>query len=191
MSHAPRKLDVVRGSDAPGPQLRHPEDGWTLAEPLRVSRGTKRVISAITDAIVPTEPRYDGMLADLVENFLILLRYMPRSTQVAFIFGLHVLNFAPLWRLRDIRTITALPRERAESVLRGITQSRLLPIRLLMLGPQAMLLSAFFDSASIHPHLDYDPVSFAEGRIELRQRLLRGEEISDSDLIDHRPQVQP
>ncbi len=178
-----RQLDVVKRSDAPGPQARHPTDGWDLAIPLDVGAGTKRVIVALADAIIPPEPRTDTILADVVENFLVMMRYLPKASRFAFLLGMHVLNFSPLWRLRDVRPLTALPPERARSVLRGIMASRFLPIRLLMIGPQALLLSGFFDDDSVHPHLDYDPKPFARDRILLRQRLLRGEAPKPEDSI--------
>ncbi len=191
MSDAPRKLDVVRGSDAPGPQVRHPDDGWTLAEPLAVSARTERVIYAITDAILPPKPRTETVLDDVVRTFLVLLSYMPTASRISFMLALRVLNLAPLWRLRGVRPLTRLTRDRAQSILEGIAESRFLPVRLLMLGPQALLLSAYFDNDSIHPYLDYDPMPFARDRIALRQRLLRGEEPDAKDQIEFPAQAHP
>lgn len=186
-----RQLDVVNRSDAPGPQVRHPGDGWELALPLEVSAGTKRVIVALADAILPPEPRTDTIVTDVVDNFLVMMRYLPKASRLGFLAGMHLLNFSPLWRLRDVRPLTALPTERARSVLRGIMASSFLPIRLLMLGPQALLLSGFFDDDSVHPHLDYDPKPFARDRILLRQRLLRGETPQPDDSINPPKDTRP
>ena len=151
---------------------RHPDDGWSLAAPKAVSPRTRRTLVALADAIVPDDPRTDETLETVTTHALVCLQYMPRSSAWVFLLTMHVLNWSPLWRLRGVRPLTSLSRERARAHLVAATQSRWLGVRLLMYGPLGLFMSSYFDQDYVHEALDYAPTPFVEERIELRRKWL-------------------
>ncbi len=174
----------------PVPQ-RHPNDAWTLADPMRVGKRTNRVLLKLADAIMPPSPRTETTVVDAVRHARISLRYMPRPSAVGFLLGMRVLNWAPLWRLRGLRPLTALPTEAARRHLRAITQSRWLAARLLMYGPLGLFMSFYFDRDYVHRELGYAPIGFIADRIALRRRWIEGDELTPDDEIHHLPVRRP
>ena len=170
---------------------RHPDDEWTLAVPMKVSARTRRVLLTLAGAILPPRPRTDTTLEDVTQHALVCLRYMPWSTRVLFVLGTRVLNWSPLWRLRVMRPLTALPTDVARRHLIGVTQSRWLAVRLLMVGPLGLFLSSYFDQDYVHRELEYDPIPFVAKRIELRRKWVEGQEPGAGDEIHHLPVRAP
>lgn len=168
----------------PTPVLdRHPDDAWTLAVPMPVSRRMHRVLLALADAILPESPRIESTLQDATRHTLVSLQYMPRSSATIILVGMRVLEWSPLWRLRGVRPLSALPGDAARRHLLAITQSRWLPIRSLMYGPLGLFMSFYFDQDYVHRELGYAPAPFVEERIQLRRKWLRGEEPGIEDQI--------
>ena len=178
-------------SDRSEPPQRHPEDNWSLADPLRVSAATRRALIALVDTMVPPSPRRVSTVSDIADQVLRLLRYMPRSTVYAFTLGLHLLNWSPLWRWQGWQPLSRLDRPGALRHLRIMANSRWLPARLLMLGPQGLILSTYFDQDYAHEAISYEPRGFITSRIELRRQWLRGVEPDGSAEIHHRPKGHP
>jgi hypothetical protein len=176
----------------PNPMLqRHPDDGWTLAVPMKVGARTRRGLLRLADAILPPSPRTETTLEDVTEQALVCLQYMPRSTRVLFVAGMRLLNWSPLWRLRGLRPLTALPTDTARRHLAGVAQSHWLPVRLLMMGPLGLFMSAYFDQDYVHRKLDYAPTPFVAERIELRRKWVEGQEPGAEDEIHHLPGRTP
>lgn len=176
----------------PNPVLeRHPDDGWTLAVPMTVSARMHRVLLTLADAILPESPRTATTLEDVTAHALVSLQYMPRSSAAVFLLGMRLLNWSPLWRLRGLRPLTALPTEAARVHLRAATQSRWLPIRLLMYGPLGLFMSSYFDQDYVHRELDYAPAPFVAERITLRKKWLMGQEPRPSEEIHLAPDRGP
>lgn len=151
---------------------RHPNDGWSLAAPMTVSARTRRILLTLADAILPDGPRTDDTLETVTTHALVSLRYMPRSSAWVFLFTMRLLNWCPLWRLRGVRPLTALPRDEARAHLDAATKSRWLGIRLLMYAPLGLFMSSYFDQDYVHEALDYAPKPFVEERIQLRRKWL-------------------
>ena len=170
---------------------RHPDDGCTLATPLEVGVRTQRVLVRLADAILPSQPRTETTLEDVTRHALVSLRYMPRSTAALFLIGMRLINWSPLWRLRGMRPLTALPRDRAQDHLSQLTKSRWLPIRLLMYGPLGLFMSSYFDQSYVHRELDFDPVPFVADRIEMRRRWIEGRDPGIEDEIHHGREASP
>jgi len=174
----------------PSPVLRrHPDDSWTLAAPRKVSPRTQRVLLALADAIIPASPRTETTLEDVTRHALVCLQYMPQSSARLFLVGMRLLNWAPLWRLRGLRPLTRLSRDKARRHLIAVTQSRWLPVRLSMYGPLGLFMSTYFDQDYAHRAIDYDPVPFIEARIELRRKWVEGVEPEAEEEIHHLPVV--
>jgi hypothetical protein len=55
--------------------------------------------------------------------------------------------------------------------------SRVLFIRISMLGPKGVLLSGYFDQDEVHEALDYEPLGFFRDRIALRKERLASESV--------------
>ena len=176
----------------PNPVLQqHPNDGWTLAAPMKVGARTRRLLLRLADAILPSSPRTETTLEDVTEHALVCLRYMPRSTGVLFLVGMRVLNWSPLWRLKGVRPLTALPTDVARRHLAGVTKSRWLAIRLLMVGPLGLFMSSYFDQDYVHRELGYEPTRFIAERIEIRRKWVEGQEPRAEDEIHHRAGGRP
>lgn len=152
---------------------------------MRVSDGMQRLMRKLADCILPDHPRGPDTLAEVTRHALVLLQYMPRSSARVFLWGMRVLNWCPLWRFRGLRPITALPVEPARRHLRGVTQSRWLPVRLLMYGPVGLLMSSYFDRDEVHQEIGYAPVPFLRDRIELRRKWMEGREPDSADEVHH------
>ncbi len=154
---------------------RHPEDEWRLAVPMAVTARMHRVLHTLADAVLPDSPRTETTLEDVTRHALVSLQYMPRSSARIFLLGMRLLNWSPLWRLRGLQPLTALPTAAARRHLLAATRSRWLPVRLLMYGPLGLFMSSYFDQDYVHRELDYDPVPFVAERIETRRRWIKGE----------------
>lgn len=176
-----RRLTVA--ADETGALERHPDDGWKLAEPMAVGRATERVARAIVRALLPPPPAPSApdMEDRVFRHMCVMLQYMEPFAARGFLFLLHFLNWSPLWRFRGLRPLTALPSERAAAILQEMVHSRVLLIRMMMLGPKGLILSTYFDQDVVHEALDYEPRGFMKERIALRRRLLAGERAGRED----------
>jgi hypothetical protein len=164
---------------------RHPDDGWILATPMKVSARMHRVLRKLADSIIPDRPRSPETLAEVTRHALVSLQYMPRSSARVFLWGMRLLNWCPLWRLRGLRPLTALPLESAREHLQAVSQSRWLPVRLLMYGPVGLFMSTYFDQDYVHRELGYAPLAFVGDRIELRRKWMEGREPGAEDEVHH------
>ena len=158
---------------------------------MTVSAGMHRVLTALADAILPERPRTESTLDDVTRHALVSLQYMPRSSARTFLWGMRALNWSPLWRLRGLRPLTSLPTEVARQHLLAATQSRWLPMRLLMYGPLGLFMSCYFDQDYVHRELGYAPAPFVESRIDLRRKWLAGNEPGAAEEIHHLPDPRP
>jgi hypothetical protein len=160
---------------------RHPQDGFRLAQPLAVSTRTERAMAAVARALLPPAPapRSTELDARVLRHTRVMLQYMPVGARVAILFFFRVLAWAPLWRGVACARLCALTPERASSVLAGIASSRLWPLRLLLQGPKALILTTYFDQDEVHRAIGYEPKGFLRERIARRSQLLK--------LLDERP----
>jgi hypothetical protein len=170
---------------------RHPDDGWALARPMKVGAQMRGILLKLADAILPPNPRLESTLEDVTQHALVCLQYMPRSTALFFLAGMRLLNWSPLWRLRGVRPLTALPRDAARRQLVSASRSRWLPVRLLMYGPLGLFMSSYFDQDYVHRELGYAPVPFITQRIELRRAWVEGQEPGADQEIRHLPVRTP
>ncbi len=170
-----RSLPVVAG--------RHPEDGWTLAEPLPMSPRTRRVLAGVIRAVCPAEPAVPELERRMEEHVRRMLRYMPRAVVLGFILTLYALDWAPLWRFKAWRRLGRLDKERAELLLTELGESPWPLLRMIVLGPRGLILSTYFDQDEVHAAMGYAPLPFLQERVALRHRLLAGAPYTDADLI--------
>ncbi|MDH5490703.1 MAG: hypothetical protein OEY14_01890 [Myxococcales bacterium] len=173
MADRKKRLEVM--DDRPGPMDRHPDDGWEIAEPFPLDPRSRRALGALIDALLPEGPRTAGSEEEIALHVRRMMRYMPLTTALGLVASLHLLEWSPLWRLRGIRPLSGGARGRATRLLRELSHSRLVPIRTLVLGPRALVLSTFYDRDEVHAALEYEPRAFIRERIALRERLARGE----------------
>lgn len=171
---------------ATGDLARHPDDGWIFADPYPMGAGSLRVLRALIRAFLPPTPAptEEGLELRIATHVRRMMQYMPRPTAKGFLLTMHLLNWAPLWRLRALRTVTRLPITRSSEILADLAGSRFMVLRLLMLGPKGLILSTYFDQDLVHRELDYEPVSFTKERIALRERLLAGHADAEASRIE-------
>ncbi len=163
--------------EAPRAKLveRHPDDGWCLADPAPLSRASERALSALVWALLPPPPapRPADIEARVARQVRIMMQYMPGALRLGFVLLLHLLYWSPIWRCKAFSRLDKLSQAEASDTLSGIAMSRVLPIRLTMLAPKAIVLSAYFDQDEVHQVLDYEPRAFIRERTERRAALLK------------------
>ena len=89
-----------------------------------------------------------------------------------FVLAVHLIDWAPIWRLRDTRRIQTLRGARAEELLMEMSASRLTLVRTMLLGIRGITLSTFYDQDETHRAMGFHPLPFVSDKIELRRRLL-------------------
>ncbi len=167
---------------------RHPSDGWQVADPLPLRKGTLLALTRVVDAISPMNdgPQSPGLLERTVEMVRVQLAYFPRAVAFGFVLGLLLVDLSPLWTFRGLRRLRSLPRERIVAQLLRLERSRFLLLRQLVFPLRAATLSSYFDQPEVHEAIGYDPMPFLRGRIELHRRLSAGEAGRNQDLIEPR-----
>jgi hypothetical protein len=153
---------------------RHPQDGWQMADPAPLSRRSERALRSVVRALVPPPPApHPADIEARVEHQVrCMMQYMPTTLRLGFVCVIRLLAWSPLWRLRGAHHLDGLAQADASRVLAGIALSRLMPLRLMMLAPKAIVLSAYFDQDEVHAALDYEPRSFMAERNAARDQLL-------------------
>ena len=66
-----------------------------------------------------------------------------------------------------------LSREEASALLRSIADSRFKALGQLMLMARMSVLSMYYDSQQVWPHIDYEPLAFMRERVAVRRRILK------------------
>jgi hypothetical protein len=188
-----RRRRLAMAAETPGELLRHPDDGFQMAEPYPMGAASVRMVRGQVLAMIPLAPApaEPDLVDRIVAHVRVMMQYMPRLTARGFLLTMWLLELAPLWRFQALGRLSRLPRAKAHAVLRGLAASRLLPLRLLMLGPQGLILSTYFDQDVVHRRLDYEPRGFTRERIALRQKLEAGEAAASSDHLPAPPQLSP
>ncbi len=180
---APRLVPL---GDGPGKLERHPTDGWTLTRPLAMSWATQRLFRGLISVIapIPEGPNFPDALDRVEIQARELLAYVPRLGALGLVVAIWLLAFSTWWRLKSVRLVYHLPRERAAALLSQLDRSRLKLVRLMIFGVRAVVLSSYFDQPEVHAAMGYDPVGWMHERIEVRRRLLQGERARAQDLIE-------
>lgn len=156
---------------------RHPDDGWKLAVPVTLSRGTLRAFEGLVAALLPPPPaprsaEIDSRVSTHVRS---MLQYMPTPLRLGFLLIVRLLDLSPIWRFAAFSRLSSLPPDEGSRILQGIATSRFMLFRLMMLAPKAMVLSTYFDQDEVHACLNYEPKSFLRERIARREQLLAEE----------------
>lgn len=153
---------------------RNPQDGFVLADPIAMGPRSARALDAMVCALLPPAPapRPAEVEARVAVHVRRMLAYMPPALRLGFVLLSHVIDWSPLWRLRSFRPLHRLTRAEASEILKGLSSSHLLGLRLLLLAPKAMILSTYYDQDEVHAALDYAPRAFIRERVVLRERLL-------------------
>lgn len=186
-----RKLPTV-DPRATGDARRHPDDGYPMAEAHPVDGATEKAIRSLMRVLLPEgdAPRSPELDERVYQQMLVGLSYMPEQSAKGILAVFRLLEWAPVWRFKGTKPLSALPRDEASKLLTEIETSRLMPIRMLMLAPKALLFSAYYDQDEVHEALGYDPRSFTLDRIALRKRILAGETPAEGHMIHHAEELR-
>lgn len=160
---------------------RHPNDGWIFADPYPMWASTTRALRGLVRAMCPGLAGFE--LSDGEERVELhvrrMLRYMPPIVASGFVLAVHLLDWAPIWRLAAVSRIQRLPQLRAERVLMDMIESRSALVRTLLLAVRGITLSTFYDQDETHRAMGFHPLPFLSDRVELRRRLLMAPRASD------------
>lgn len=164
-------MAVLEPDRETGRLMRHPDDGWTLADPCSLSDRSRRALRGLIRAICPRQPCVDEDRLEQAARRT--LTYMHPLFSRGMLLAMHLLDLAPLWCFQGFRPLHRLPPDRAQRLLDTLAVNPFSVVRNLLLPWRALLLSLYFDQDEVHRALDYDPVSWMQERIELRRRILR------------------
>lgn len=179
-----RRARLAAPAEGPAPALdRHPNDGWRLADPWPMGRSTLGALRGLIVALIPPPPAPAVPPEQILEHVRRIIRYLPHVMTRGFVFTVHLLDWAPLWRFKSWRRLRSLPPARAAAVLDGLAESRLAVFRQLIMAARGVVLSTYFDQPEVHDALDYHPEPFLRARLELRARLLAGEPTTPADQL--------
>lgn len=153
---------------------RHPDDGWTYADPYPMSERYLRMFHAVILLICPPPPApiSESMVTKIERHVRGFMMYMNPLTARGLWLSFILLDWAPRFLFMSRKRLSQLDRPRAEQVLARFTSSRLTLIRLLLVGIRGSILSAYFDQDEVHAVLTYKPIPFMKERIETRHQLL-------------------
>jgi hypothetical protein len=104
-----------------------------------------------------------------------MIQYMPPTLRLGFLLLVRLLDLSPIWRFQAFSRLSGLDPAVGSKVLQGIATSRFMLLRLMMLGPKAVVLSTYFDQDEAHQVLGYEPKGFLRERIQRREQLLAAE----------------
>jgi hypothetical protein len=164
-----RALPLLRGV-----LRRHPDDGWTLADPYPMRGRVRRSFRAIIRAVCPPAPApISPEIIDRVElHVRRFMRYMHPIAARGLWLVILMLDWAPRLLFRSVKRLCNLDREQAAQIITTVVHSRFNVLRTMMVGVRGVILSAYFDQDEVHRALGYAPIPFLTGRIRLRNQLL-------------------
>jgi hypothetical protein len=142
----------------------------------------------VVHALLPPAPapRPKDIEARVTRQVRCMMQYMPPALRLGFVVLVRALAWAPMWRFQAPKKLSQLPQQEASRVLAGIALSRVMPLRLMMLAPKAIVLSAYFDQDEVHAVLDYEPRAFIHERTLRREELLANEDAGLHQTQPHR-----
>jgi len=171
---------MVRTSEA---LARHPDDGWVFAEPYPMSRDLVAAFHGVIRALIPPEPVVPDVEVRIEQQVRRMMPYMQKLVAFGFMVVLRALDYAPLWRGKGLRRLRDMSPEAASALLEELEQSRIGPVSDMVVGARAAVLAPYYDLDEVAAHIGYDPTPFMRGRIQLRRRLLAGEDAGEADQI--------
>lgn len=182
-----RALELIEEMKRPGKALRHPDDGYPIAPPYPVGPATEHAIRSVMRILLPESdaPRSPELDDRVYRQMLVSLQYMSASTAKGILSVFHLLEWIPITRFGRPSRLSKLSREEGSAIFRAIESSPLLPVRLLLLAPKALIFSSYFDQPEVHEALNYHPRKFTLDRIALRERIVNEGDASEEDEIHH------
>ena len=146
-----------------------------FADPYPLGASALRSLRALIAALCPPSPapRSSEILSRVELGARRLLRYMHPAVARALAFGLLFLDFLPLLTLKSRVRLHRMDGARASKLVARWAKSPFLAVRLLVQGARSLVLGVYFDQKEVHAALRYAPVPHIEGRIRLRDSLLR------------------
>src|SRR5690606_40971105 len=107
-----RKLPLADAA-RPGEALRHPEDGYPIADPYPVDETTKKAIRSLMRVLLPEgdAPRSPELDDKVYDQMLVGLMYMPAQSAKGILAVFRLLEWAPVWRMKGRKPLSALPRD--------------------------------------------------------------------------------
>ena len=179
---------------AKGPLKRRPDDGWIRADPWPMGQFGRQALRGVIKALIPPPPAPSPPdIVDRLEHYArFTMAYMPRMNARGVVILFWLLEFSPIWRFQGLRRLSRLPHLAAAEVLTGLTHSRLMVLRQLMLAVKGLVLPGYFDQDEVHEALGYSPVPFISKRVAFRQRLKKMELPNEDDTMGpHSVEIRP
>lgn len=142
--------------------------------PAVLSRGTRRTLAALTEAVTPPEPMVadrDGRIAAFLAGYIpyltpLLRRLLP--------FGLWLFEWGPVLLLSAPRRFSRLGPGARDRYLQSWQHSRWSLRRQLVKGLKVLVLMGYFELPEVKAAIGYDLVPHVSARVARRAGLQRG-----------------
>ncbi len=153
-----------------------PED-YRQPEEYFLGRGTRRILQAMAEVILPRNERIQVDCVDDLVNFVDnFVRYLPPMLRMGFPIGIWLFQFlAVVWSGRPV-PYTWLSAERKDRYMRNWVYSKLWWKRDMLKGLKGVMLMGFYQHPEVMKSLNYDPVSHVEA-VKARRLASYAEEI--------------
>lgn len=200
-SPAPQTQPAAVSTAAPGtvslpgdgqqPSLRRDVGGpWRDADPWPMGRLGRAALRGVVAALCPSPesgasdtPPLADVAAPVADAVRRTMRYMEWPLAIGLHLALLLLDWSPVWRLRDLRPLHRLHPRKAAAIVDAVGASRFSLQRHLVMGARAAVLMQWYDLPEVHKRMNYDPVGHMRARIALRERLLAGGTATAEDLL--------
>jgi hypothetical protein len=158
-------------------------DRFVRAQPDKLSPGSARAFRALARAICPVEsvPGFPDAIERVEAYVLGQLPYMNPVIRWALGPLCRLVDWSPVWRLRGVRPLRSLSREKATAELDGMVHSPFALVRNAFYPVKALILAGYYDQPEVHTAMNYEPLPFIRERIAFRDRLMAGEAAKPSD----------
>jgi hypothetical protein len=132
------------------------------SRPVEISRGTRKVMEALADTIIPGGDEGPGALdVDLVDRFLDFLRQFPPVALRLFSLSCWMWEFCPIWSGRFAR-FSGLSLEERTRMLESWENSRFLFRRGALIILKSIFLATFYNNREVWPLLGYEEGCLSE-----------------------------
>jgi hypothetical protein len=163
--------------------------------PARLGAVSRRTLAALVEAVIPPEPRPEGVIERIVAFVCGFIPYFPPMTRFLFPVGLWLFEYGTRLFGFSLRRFSSLSAERRVAYLHAWQHSGMSLRRQLLKGLKAAVLMAYYDQPEVKAHIGYDPDPYVDALVaERRERMAaRGlpivEEPHDIVLVGKSPPV--
>lgn len=189
----PDTVPDIAGTRVPPSLVRHPQDGFLLADPFPMLGFQRRILHGLIRAHAPdvllAGDDAPAILERIERAIRVIMAYMPGHVALGLSLLMILLDQMPRLMFRSWRRIATLPPAEGRATLDALMSSRFALVHLVLYAVRGVISSAVYDQDEAWKLIGYDPFPHLRGRIDLRQRMLAGETPRPEDHLAAPPHV--